>query len=126
MIEKYCKYCDAVVGVDYISRPDTPHMAEYKCFICNAHLGWIPKEKNETKRPKNKYTPEDLKIDYCEMCLRYKPQLLKNHVLESHHVIEIQDGGKDIPENIWVLCTGCAKLVHWTRRYVTGHYDKES
>jgi hypothetical protein len=42
-------------------------------------------------------------------------------VLTSHHVQEINEGGPDVPENIWVLCSSCHRLVHHQRTYLNEH-----
>lgn len=118
-----CRYCDEFIEPVIRQRPDTPHGGGEKlCPVCGRHLAWIPKEKNLNKRPKNKYTPNDLKIEYCQMCLRTQEMLGVNETLEVHHVIEIKDDGDDEPENIFVLCTACHKDVHHKRIYLYEHF----
>jgi hypothetical protein len=31
--------------------------------------------------------------------------------------LEFKDGGEPRRENVWVLCSGCERLVHWVRTY---------
>ena len=101
------------------------HYAEKRCPICNAHLGYLPKPKNLNKRPKNKYTAASLEIEACQLCLRHRDMLGRRGVLEIHHVNEIQVGGEDTVENIWVLCTSCHSLVHHQRTYLFDHFKKQ-
>lgn len=118
----FCKACDAETQHTFKPRPDTPHDGEYRCNDCGKFWGWKPKEKNSVKRPPNKHTPESLCIDHCQLCMRSKKRLVTNETLAVHHVKEIQHGGPDLPENIWVLCTSCHALVHHQRTYLNEHH----
>jgi hypothetical protein len=117
-----CPQCGNTKQFSKLERPDTPHNAEIRCLKCDAFVRWLPKPKNKDKRPKNKILPEDLGIDYCQLCLRQKDRLGKNETLTSHHIIEINKGGEDIKENIWVLCTCCHALVNHVRTYLNDHW----
>lgn len=114
----FCNNCQSDKDPLEIPRPDTPHEAKYECPVCGNFLGWKKKEKNKDKRPKNKYLPKDLGIDYCQLCLRMRGRLGLNETLISHHIVEIKDGGEDIPENIWVVCTHCHALIGHIRKYL--------
>lgn len=109
-----------------IPRPDTPHQAEVRCANpkCNTHIMWKKKDKNNGKRPKNKFTPADLGINYCEMCQRPKARLGNNETLISHHKVEVgpQQRGVDVPGNIWVVCSHCHALIHHVRIYMNNHW----
>ena len=118
-----CRRCSLDDELFEVPRPDTPHNAEIRCRRCDAFVSWKPKDKNIGKRPKNKITPEDMGIDYCQLCLRKKNRLGTNETLDTHHVIEISICGKDEKENIWVVCTHCHALVHHTRRYLLEHFS---
>lgn len=119
----FCKRCNDEVDGIVKPRPDTPHAAEVRCGNCGAFIQWLKKEVNKDKRPKNRLLPRDLGIDYCQMCRRHEARLGKHEVLHSHHVIEIQEGGPDIRDNIWVLCTPCHLVVHHQRTYLNDHFN---
>lgn len=122
MAVHFCKQCNADVPYYVKARPDTPHAGgAMHCAVCDRFLGWKKKEDNSQRRPKNRYLPEDLNIDFCQLCRRPKDRLGTNETLTSHHVIEIQEHGPDVPENIWVLCTSCHTLVHHQRTYLRDH-----
>jgi 5-methylcytosine-specific restriction endonuclease McrA len=98
------------------------HYAECRCIDCGNHLGFVKKPQNENKRGRSsKYKPADLGKNYCQMCLRHEARLGNRETLEIHHIQEIQQGGKDLPENVWVLCTPCHRYVHYQRRYLNLH-----
>ena len=82
---------------------------------------WLPKPENVRARKKSKYSPENLGKEYCELCIRPREYLGKAGQLEIHHAIEIHDGGKDEPDNIWVLCSHCHSLIHHIRIYLNHH-----
>jgi hypothetical protein len=58
------------------------------------------------------------------MCQRRKDFLGKGERLEIHHVIQIDQGGDDTPDNIWILCTACHRIVHHQRTYLYEHQKK--
>jgi hypothetical protein len=121
---KPCKICGTDTMHTFKERPDTVHGGELRCSICGTFWGWLKKEKNEGKRPPNKYSPKDLGIDYCQMCLRSRARLGTHEILLPHHIIEINgpDKGEDIPENIWVVCSACHVLIHYVRTYLHNHF----
>lgn len=99
-----------------------PHEAGIWCGECDRFIRWKSKDKNNGKRPKNKYLPADLGINFCQLCLRPKNRLGKHETLTSHHVIEINTGGPDLPGNIWVVCSHCHALVGHVRTYMNDHF----
>lgn len=105
-----------------------PHYAAVRCSECNFHLGFLPKPDNDKSKYRRQSSHRELAAKfgkgYCEMCLRIEPDLPKGQSLDGHHVIEYQDGGTNERENVWVLCTACHKLVHWTR-YWHGNPNQE-
>lgn len=116
-----CKRCKIEVTPNFKPRPDTPHAGELRCPVCDCHLKWQPKPQNENKRDRNKHTPASLGIDFCQLCMRPKDRLGKHEVLLPHHIIEVQYGGIDDPENIWVVCSACHALIHHQRTYLNSH-----
>jgi len=106
-----------------------PHYGKLICRICGSCWGFIKKPENLGKREKNKHTPSSLDIDFCQLCLRTRQDLINHETLESHHIIEVASpyNGPDIPENIWVLCTPCHRLLHHQRKYIrraSGDYTR--
>jgi 5-methylcytosine-specific restriction endonuclease McrA len=120
-LKRYCNSCGEKVETIETLKEEGPHYSFHTCVACGRHLGFGKKPENESKRPKNNFTAEDLKISFCQMCLRPKDRLGSRGVLEVHHVIEIQANGPDIPENIWVVCTSCHRLIHHQRKYLNEH-----
>jgi len=100
-----------------------PHYGKYLCKNCNKFLGWMKKPKNKGKREQTKYIPEDFNKYSCEICGRKKHELGKHEFFAIHHKIPIKEDGKDIPENILVLCTPCHRLCHFLRKYLHHHLD---
>jgi 5-methylcytosine-specific restriction endonuclease McrA len=76
------------------------HYCKVTCVKCRRFIKWEGKPK-----------------DYCELCLSMKEDLVLPDTLEIHHVLEVQHGGSDDPENLQTLCTGCHRMVHWRRTY---------
>lgn len=118
MIIKFCKDCKEKTPHIIIPLDTGPHYGELRCEICDKFWGFEPKPINNGKRPRNKHTPQSLEIDNCQLCLRARCDLINTETLESHHIIEIQDSGPDTPENVWVLCTPCHRMVHYLRTYL--------
>jgi hypothetical protein len=119
----FCRRCDDHVDGIVKPRPDTPHAAEVRCGSCGGFIQWLKKEENKDKRDKNKHTPESLGIDFCLLCRRTRGRLGKNETLNAHHIIEVQEGGPDVPTNIWVVCTPCHLLIHHQRTYLNDHFN---
>jgi len=121
--EMLCNACKADVAPLFQMTSVGPHESKMVCPLCSGFLGWGRKEKNIDKRGKNKVTPSDHGIEYCQLCLRHKNKLGKFETLEIHHVIEINKHGEDIKENTWLLCTCCHKLTHHLRTYLNDHFE---
>lgn len=125
---RFCPKCGREKEHTLRLRPDTPHLGSLHCKGCGRCWGWKPKNKEErtnggsAKRNKSNHTPHSLGIEYCQMCLRPREMLGKNEIFLVHHVKEIQDGGRDTPSNIWVLCSSCHGLVHHMRTYLYRHF----
>lgn len=123
--KRFCHNCQ--IPVDTVTREieSGVHHAKEECLLCGRFVCWTKKPKNTAKRPPNKYLPDDLGISNCQMCLRHKDRLGTRGILHSHHIIEINDNGVDLPENIWVLCTACHALVHHQRTYLNNHLQAQ-
>lgn len=122
MSEKTCKECGSVGSFEDIAERVGPHYGKRICVVCGANGGWIPKPKNENKRPNNKHTAASLGFTTCQMCERPVDRLGDFESLEVHHVKEIHCGGEDTPENIWCVCTPCHKQIHHNRVYLNDHH----
>lgn len=121
--ERHCGNCGEVMPMEVKVLPEKSiHYAECRCVKCGKHCGYLPYPKNEGKRTESsKYKPEDLGINSCQMCMRHGERLGNRETLEMHHIEEVQHGGVDEPENLWVLCTPCHRYVHHQRRYLNIH-----
>lgn len=127
-----CKYCGS--NELYLrKREDTIHSSELICSKCNRHLKWIKKQENEGIRTiTSKYKIKDIikfhKFDkpFCFFCLREKYQLGRNETLTRDHIQEIvKENGKDILENLQILCSACHYKKNWARLYMNWHFKKE-
>ena len=102
-------------------RADTQHHGQIYC-PAHGHM-WIAKP-SELKTPRRKVNrdrfelvPEHMR-DYCWTCLRSRELLkaLQPMVpLEAHHIIEVQNGGVDVRDNIQIVCKECHSGIHRTR-----------
>jgi len=115
-----CRLCKHPCEVKL--RPDTPHYGEIRCPD-HGH-SWVPKpdEEKHRKRKRNAKLRKSILNCYdgfCELCLRPESSLKALNPslsLEVHHVIECRDGGKDVTENLRLLCAECHEFVHARRR----------
>ena len=117
----FCTSCEKEVDPDIYLASDGPHYGKAVCPECRKFLQWIPKPKNEGKRPKNKFDPTSLNIFACEICGRDSLRIGQYESLEVHHKIPIEEGGEDKRENLLVVCTACHRLCHWLRTYLNRH-----
>lgn len=119
--KRHCKSCarDVLANIEVL--PSGMHYSKYTCSECGRFICFGKKPENANKRGPNKHLPDDLGIHYCQMCMRHRDRLGTRGVLESHHIVEIQNGGEDTPQNIWVVCTSCHKLIHHQRTYLNDH-----
>jgi hypothetical protein len=122
-IKRKCKYCGEVETF-IRPRPDTIHGYEVCCFECNAHIGWAGKPKNDKKHEERPPcpSPEDLEIDWCQMCLLPKNMLGENETLHTHHIDDEPKNNERL--NLFVVCTSCHTLIHHQRTYRYNHYIK--
>lgn len=101
-----CCTRQAVIAVD--PDPGVKHYKKAICGSCGKFFGWISKPKNLAHRAPS--TTSIRPSSCCAICLT-------ETALEVHHIIEIQDGGDNAPDNRMTLCRGCHALVHWVRHY---------
>jgi 5-methylcytosine-specific restriction endonuclease McrA len=125
---KQCKKCGLVEPVTYGEVSDV-HGYKLHCPHCGMYVGWGGKTQaikngNGERVRSSQWTAKRLNADHCEMCQRRKDFLGKGERLEIHHVLEISQGGEDVPENIWILCTACHRIVHHQRTYLYEHQKK--
>jgi hypothetical protein len=99
------------------------HHARVDCRRCGTFVRWLPKPGNERSRRGSAELRDRYSKGYCEVCRRGVEEIPLPGVLEPHHVIEVQEGGGDERENVWIVCTSCHRLIHHQRTYF-GHYSK--
>lgn len=104
--------CSSGVPILVDGEGSGPHLRKIECGRCGQSFGWIPQLKNSGKRPRS---GAQKTTEFCQMCRR------QNVVLTAHHIIEVNEGGKDGPENIWTVCEQCHALIHAVRR-IAGLY----
>jgi 5-methylcytosine-specific restriction endonuclease McrA len=124
---KQCKNCGEVEPVTRGEINDV-HGYKLRCPHCGLFVGWggMTKEvKNKDGRQRSSnWTAKRLNYDYCQICRRHKDHLGHGERLEVHHVMSVENGGEDTPENIWVLCTACHRTVHYQQTYLHRHMEK--
>jgi hypothetical protein len=115
-----CPRCNTFDLPDLADAPP-PHDKKVICHQCGYCFGFIAKPKNKEKldhRPNGCPTPDDLKINHCQICLRHRGQIGKGH-LETHHIDN--DPANNDRLNLLVVCIACHKLIHWARTYIRNH-----
>ena len=109
--------------INFIITPEFVHYGKEECLSCGKFIRWI--QNPEKAKYRSSTTKCKIKYDFCKICLRTKKELGCNETLEAHHIIELTEGGDDIPENIMVVCTACHKFINWIRLYFNRHFKKE-
>ncbi len=104
------------------------HYARLDCDSCGAFVKWI-KKPDALKRAKRSRKGQAALLardgrGECLLCNRAKEEIPAPGTLHAHHVREVQDGGGDEPENIWVVCSHCHSMIHLVRTYF-GHYHQK-
>lgn len=126
MARDRCQRCGLPTGhCEVVPEPDTsPHFARLVCPDCrdaghSGFVGWVPRPRERFERQPRRGADRDLYRRhgkaYCELCLRTAEQARRP--LNVHHVIEYAKGGASEPGNLWTLCEGCHRLVHWVRQH---------
>lgn len=123
---KFCRTCDNEVEPVTHGKINETHGYKLHCPHCDTFVGWSGKKKaikseDGERTRSSQWNAKRLNKGYCEMCQRPKDFLGYGERLEVHHVTEIEQGGEDVPENIWTLCTPCHRLVHHQRTYLHQH-----
>lgn len=121
--ERECRFCGHPGGQHTIEfMTSGVHSSKVLCGGCGRGLGFDPKPETDATKYKRPASHTDLVKKYskgfCEMCLTPKDILPRGQTLEAQHVVEYQDGGTEDRENIWIVCTGCHRLIHWRRTYL--------
>ena len=121
----HCKRCDKKVEPETDGSINPVHGYKLFCPECKFFVGWGGKAQpvkngNGERERSSMWTAKRLGHDRCQVCLRHKKHLGIGR-LEVHHVIPIEGGGADSPDNIHVLCTACHKEVHHRRTYLNDH-----
>jgi len=102
--------------------PLLAHHARWDCPVCDRFLGWEAKPENADKKRRKPqdhlfWIFEGRGVDYCQLCLGHKEELPPKTVFQVHHIVEVQAGGSDEPENLMHLCSICHRLLHVLRLY---------
>lgn len=116
-----CKYC-GTTETFIRPRPDTIHGFEICCKQCTKHITWAGKPRNRIKHEKRPPcpSPDDLNIDWCQICLLPKAFLGALETLHTHH---IDDNPQNCERsNLIVVCSSCHKLIEHQRTYRYNHY----
>ncbi len=120
-VVRRCPHCATDTEQEVRVRESGKHYADAICCDCGKHAGFPPKPDSDPTKYKRPSAHKDLVRKYskgfCEMCLCKANDLPKGQTLEAQHVQEFQDGGSERRENIWIICTGCHRLIHWVRTY---------
>ncbi len=89
------------------------------CAGCKKNMGWksLPENERAKRPPAHRDLVRKYGRGFCELCLRMEAELPERHRLIGHHVIEYQDEGPPLRENVWIVCAGCSALIHLIRTY---------
>jgi len=95
------------------------HYLQARCKECDRMICWIPKPESKVKKRKSlegwHWYFEQQGIDFCQVCFRKKEDLPIGHALEVHHLIAVENEGKDQEDNLILVCTRCHRLIHVLR-----------
>ena len=119
--EYNCKICGTKL-IETLTN-NSIHHARLDCPKCKLWRRWIKKPTTKEKKRKQT-TKHNITYDFCRMCGRTKEKLGDKEVLILHHMQPLEEGGKDIKENIIILCTACHRLHHWARLHMNNHLKK--
>ena len=101
------------------------HGYKLYCLDCGKFIAWSGYKKqiaqNGERKFSSQWSAKRVGIDYCQICLRYKDDLGRSEHIETHHIIQVCDGGEDELDNLMFLCTACHNLVHYQRTYLNRH-----
>ena len=126
-----CEKCDSNLIIK--ETPNTIHYAKLICAKCGKWFKWLSHPDNEERRTQTSkfgishiINFHKMKRSRCFFCLRTRSQLGTHETLTIDHIEEIDKGGKDIIENLQILCSACHKLKNWIRLYFNWHLKEEN
>jgi len=110
--------------------PQLVHYGRQDCQHCGRFCSWVRNPDLPVNARGNKKSPKKV-CDFhgivgdeiCFFCLRERDQLGIKETLTVDHIQEIDKGGKDVIENMQVLCSACHKLKNWMRLYNNWHMN---
>lgn len=122
---KTCTSCGDAGPHKFVMMDTGVLYAKYVCGECSRWITWVQKPDSDPTKYKRPNQHRDLVKEFsrgfCEMCLCRSSELPKGQTLEAQHVLEYAEhNGSSERENIWILCTGCHRMVHWIRTYHGG------
>ncbi len=91
-----------------VEGPTEGERRKVECGTCGTYLAWLPKFHNKEARKTS--STRLATANYCELCCKVGVNLV------GHHVVEVQDGGSNEPDNIWTVCDPCHAVIHALRR----------
>lgn len=108
-------------GFDLVFEP-TPNLVHYGKVSCPKH-GFIRWVKNPEKPLyRDKTTRCNIDLNKCIVCGRARDELGAKEAIQAHHLEPLEEGGKDVEENLIAVCSACHKLMHWARLYMGKHF----
>ena len=127
--QMFCEVCGG--RVIFNETPQLTHYGELRCDKCHKWVKWVSNpEKVKHRTQTSKRVLKDVKEfhkmeeEFCFFCLRKREDLGQKETLTLDHIHELQNGGKDIIENMQILCTACHKLKNWTKLYMHWHFKQ--
>lgn len=115
----FCSTCDYDAHIE--RRQCGPHLGAF-CIHCTKKIKHLKKLKNLNRRPAKDYTAvrkDKYKRGYafCSICYRPSTMIVEKTglQLEVHHILEVQHGGTEDPENLLMVCCDCHNLIHSIR-----------
>lgn len=115
----FCPTCNYDAHIE--RRQCGPHLGAF-CIHCTRKIKHLKKLKNKNRRPAKDY--KHLIKDkcskgyaFCSICYRTRDFIIQktNVDLEVHHLLEVQHGGTEDPENLILVCQDCHNMIHSVR-----------
>lgn len=106
-----CKICDTAIVP--IGKPGGRQWKTYCSRSCSnkGRAGIKYKQENSNSKHKHSHDLKSMLIDLrgakCEKC---SCDIVG--ILQSHHILEVSNGGDDAPENLMLLCPNCHYTEH--------------
>ena len=130
--EEFCPTCNS--HLIFTKTYSNVHYGRLDCPSCHKFIKWLRNPENDERKRNgtSKYSIKQImeyhKFDgkpFCFFCLRAMEDLGKHETLTIDHIQEIDKGGKDILENLQILCFACHKLKNWARLYLNWHFKED-